>query len=195
LSQGYSRKAAALCGKGDVDGAIQAYKKVLSLDNTNEAAKKELSRLESEKSKRTPSRPAGGWSSEDVGRQSSTKSSRKWWIFNIILVVAQIFSLVHAVMVVFITDHYESKNAFGRAILAALFSFTGQAILSYGFPSFSTGTKLWKAFRGKASPVEIKEIANFAMDNNTHNIFYCSLTLSAAPSLCEFFSRECSLYL
>ncbi len=169
-----------------MDGAIQAYKKALSLDSTNEAAKKELTRLESEKDRRTPSR-SGGWSSED--RQSSTKSSdsssRKWWALNIILLAAQIFSIVHAVMVVFITNHYESKNAFGRAILAALFSFTGQAILSYGFPSFSTGKKLWKAFRGKASPAEIKDIANFAMDNNTHNIFYCSLTLSAAPSLCE----------
>jgi hypothetical protein len=188
LSQGYSRKAAALCGKGDVDGAIQAYKKVLSLDSTNETAKKELTRLESEKSKRTPPRP-GGWSGQDTGRQSSTKSSdtssRKWWILNIILVAAQIFSIVHAVMVVFITSPYESKNAFGRAILAALFSFAGQAVLSYGFPSFSTGKILWKAFRGKASPAEIRDIANFAMDNNTHNIFYCSLTLSAAPSLCE----------
>jgi hypothetical protein len=165
-----------------VNGAIQAYKKVLSLDSSNEAAKRELARLESE-SKKTPSR------SEDHGRQSSTKSSdassRKWWILNIVLLLAQIFSIVHAVMVVFITNHYESKNAFGRAILAALFSFTGQALLNYGFPSFSTGKKLWKAFRGKASPAEIKDIANFAMDNNTHNIFYCSLTLSAAPSLCK----------
>ena len=102
------------------------------------------------------------------------------------LLAAQIFSVAHAIMVVFITNPYESKNAFGRSILAALFSFVGQAVVTYGFPSFGTLKQLWKAFRQQASQAELKGIANFAMDSNTHNIFYCSLTLSSAPSLREF---------
>jgi hypothetical protein len=175
-----------------LEGAAAAYKKVLTLDPSNEAAKKELQRLESEVRKApsggAPSGGAGaGWSGGGFSSSSSssTNTSKHGWISDSVLLLAQLFSVVHAIMVVFITNHYESKNAFGRSILASLFSFLGQAVFFYGLPTFGTIKLLWKAFRGKASQAELRGIANFAMDNNTHNIFYCSLTLSAAPSLCE----------
>ena len=158
---------------------------MISLDGSNEAAKKELQRIESEVG-RSQAKASSSWSGASYTSSSSTSRNRKHGLVaDSVLLVAQLFSFVHALMFVFITNHYESKNAFGRSILASLFSFIGQAVLSYGLPSIGTFMQLWRAFRGKASQAEVKGIANFAMDNNTHNIFYCSLTLSAAPSLCE----------
>jgi hypothetical protein len=190
--QGYSRKGAALCGKGDFDGAIAAYKKAHSLDTSNDSARKEVERLEAEVRSRRQTWSSGASQSANLPRNNfQTASHGSGLVVNLVMLGAQIFSLFNAILVIFLTDRFESKNAFGRSILAALFCFLGQAVLAYGLPSIGTAKKLWKAFRGNSSQAEMKSIADFAMDNNTHLIFYCSLTLSAAPSLREYTFSFC----
>eukprot|EP00293_Proteomonas_sulcata_P002440 CAMPEP_0184330274 /NCGR_PEP_ID=MMETSP1049-20130417/144596_1 /TAXON_ID=77928 /ORGANISM="Proteomonas sulcata, Strain CCMP704" /LENGTH=218 /DNA_ID=CAMNT_0026652699 /DNA_START=43 /DNA_END=699 /DNA_ORIENTATION=- len=80
-------------------------------------------------------------------------------------------------------DRAASRFMFHRVVLGAIVAFIFQAVNKHGLPNMQTLGAMWKAIRGNAQQSDVKGIAEFAMDENTHNIFYCSLLLSAVPSL------------
>mmetsp|Transcript_44217 Transcript_44217/g.117933 ORF Transcript_44217/g.117933 Transcript_44217/m.117933 type:complete len:291 (-) Transcript_44217:1145-2017(-) len=140
------------------------------LENITRPGQSSSTQSNSERAQPSPSTPG------------STGYKYQGSIVELVLLLAQLFSIISGVMFIFITNPYESRIVFQRCIFSALLTLLGTAVVMHGLPSLSTAKKLWRAFRNKATQQEMKQIANFAMDNNTHSIFYCSLILSSAPS-------------
>ena len=74
FSKAWSRKGAALVGKGDHEGALKAYKRCVELDAANASAKTEIQRLEWEMSQRSAAFSSMGARARASGDAASAKA-------------------------------------------------------------------------------------------------------------------------
>ena len=192
FAKGWSRKGAALAGKAqDVEGALKAYKRCIELDPSNSAAKIEIQRLETlqaSSSAAQASRSAAfstfGARASATGRASSNKAPL---VMQLVLMLAQLFALVSTVQFLVASDPAQSRFMYGRVVMGCMFSFVMEALICHGTPGIGTVKNVYKAVRGTATQDDVQGIFNFAMDENTHLVFYCSLLFSTMPGILLLF--------
>jgi len=184
FSKAWSRKGAALVGKGDADGAIKAYKRCLDLDPANAAATGELQRLQHDQSQRSAAFSNMG---AKASAQGNAASSQAPLAMQILLLLGQLGAIVSTLQFVVSTDPTQGRFVFGRVAMASIFAFILEGLVRHGTPNIGTAKNLYKAVRGTASQQDVQGIFSFAMDENTHMIFYCSLLFSTMPALILLF--------
>ena len=165
---------------GDREGATKAYKKCLDLDPTNTAAKNELQRLEFEMSQRSAAFSSMGAKASAKGNAASEQAPLA---LQVLLLFGQAFAIFSTVQFLLSTDPMQSRFVFLRVAMATMATFVIEALVRHGSPSVSTLKNMYKAVRGTATQQDVKGIFDFAMDENTHLIFYASLLFSAAPAM------------
>jgi len=180
FSKAWSRKGAALVGKGDRDGAEKAYRKCLDLDPNNAAAKAELQRLEFEMSQRSAAFSNMGAKASAKGNAASAQAPLA---LQVLLVLGQAFAMFSTLQFIVSTDPTQSRFVFLRVAMATMGTFVIEALVRHGSPGMSTLMNMYKAMRGTATQQDVKGIFDFAMDENTHLIFYASLLFSAVPAM------------
>ena len=180
----WSRKGAALVGKGDTEGALRAYKRCLELDAANVAAKQEIARLEWEISHRSAAFSSAGAQATAQATAAGNKAPKA---LQALLLLLQLGAMVSAVQFLASTDPAQGRHAFGRVAMATMCSFIIEALVRHGLPGVGTVRNIYKAVRGQATQQDVQGIFNFAMDGNTHMVFYCSLLFSSMPALILLF--------
>eukprot|EP00960_Hanusia_phi_P071695 767610-Hanusia_phi.AAC.1 len=175
--KGWTRKGAALFEKGKYNEAAEAYRKALRLEPENASAKQQLARAEAMLGSTSSS------SSSTSASTSSSSSKTSSSMLQIPVLLLQLFAIYNAVTFVLIQGKPEARITFSRCAFAMMLATLGETVFAYGLPDMTTFRNAWKALRGTASPNDLRGMSRVAMDENTHNIFFCSLLLSATPSI------------
>jgi len=184
----FSRKGAALKGKGDYTRAAEAYRRVVTMDPDNSVAKAELAELDALLKGTSGARPAAASrpsaSSAAAGFRPpppTPQTAGPKWLQGMLLVL-QIAAVGHAIGFVASSATYQGKFLFGRTALLAAFAFFIEMMYRHR-PSTKAVFNVYKAMRGTATQSEVKGIADVAMDETTHRLFYTTLLFSASPGI------------
>ncbi|KAJ1491431.1 hypothetical protein T484DRAFT_1933169 [Baffinella frigidus] len=176
----FSRKGAALKGKGDYTRAAEAYR--------SDPARRR------DESASFPPQGTSGARPAAASRPSASSAAAGFrpppptpqtagpkWLQGMLLVL-QIAAVGHAIGFVASSATYQGKFLFGRTALLAAFAFFIEMMYRHR-PSTKAVFNVYKAMRGTATQSEVKGIADVAMDETTHRLFYTTLLFSASPGI------------